>query len=83
MIVLESRAHVDAVTVIKEAGFVDITPDVSTVTHKFFEKNGKLFMFNGWNRLDAKRNWQDVEVVQVRPVPANQADLERWRGRWG
>ena len=38
MIVLESRAHVDAVTVIKEAGFVDITPDVSTVTHKFFRE---------------------------------------------
>lgn len=82
MIILESGTHVDAATGIKEAGFVDITLDVSTVTHKFFEKDGKLFMLNGWNRLDAKRNWKDVEVVQVRPVPADPADLERWRGRW-
>lgn len=40
-------------------------------------------MFNGWNRLDEKRNWKDVELVQVRPVPADPADLEWWRGRWG
>lgn len=83
MIVLKSGHHVDAVTVIEDAGFVDITPDVSTATHKFFKKDGKLFMFNGWNRLDEKRNWKDVELVQVRPVPADPADLEWWRGRWG
>ena len=83
MIVLKSGHHEAAVTVIEDAGFVDITPDVSTATHKFFEKDGKLFMFNGWNRLDEKRNWKDVELVQVRPVPADPADLEWWRGRWG
>ena len=44
MIVLKSGHHVDAVTVIEDAGFVDITPDVSTATHKFFEKDGKLFL---------------------------------------
>lgn len=82
MIILESGTHVDAATVIKEAGFVDITPDVSTVTQKFFERDGKLFMFNDWNRLDEKRNWQDVELVQMRPVPADPADLERWIRRW-
>ena len=82
MIVLKSGHHVDAVTVIEDAGFVDITPDVSTATHKFFEKDGKLFMFNGWNRLDEKRNWQDVELVQVRPVPADPEDLERRIRRW-
>ena len=82
MIVLKSGHHVDAVTVIEDAGFVDITPDVSTATHKFFEKDGKLFMFNGWNRLDEKRNWQDVELVQVRPVPADPEDLERCIRRW-
>ncbi len=82
MIVLESGTHVDAVTVIKEAGFVDITPDVSTVTHKFFERDGKLFVFNGWHRLDEKKHWQDVEMVQIKPVPADQADLERWIRRW-
>ena len=82
MIVLKSGHHVDAVTVIEDAGFVDITPDVSTATHKLVEKDGKLFMFNGWNRLDEKRNWQDVELVQVRPVPADPEDLERWIRRW-
>ena len=82
MIVLKSGHHVDAVTVIEDAGFVGITPDVSSATHKFFEKDGKLFMFNGWNRLDEKRNWQDVELVQVRPVPADPEDLERWIRRW-
>lgn len=35
MIVLKSGHHVDAVTVIEDTGFVDITPDVSTATHKF------------------------------------------------
>lgn len=39
-------------------------------------------MFNGWNRLDEKRNWKDVELVQVRPVPADPEDLERWIRRW-
>lgn len=82
MIVLKSGGHVDAVNVIKEAGFVDITPDISLVTHKFFEKEGKLFVFNGWHRLDEKKNWQDVVLVQIKPAPTDQADLERWIRRW-
>lgn len=82
MIVLKSKSNVDAVAVIKEAGFVDITPDISLVTHKFFEKKGKLFVFNGWYRLDEKKNWQDVMLVQIKPAPTDQADLERWIRRW-
>ena len=82
MIVLKSGGHVDAVNVIKEAGFVDITPDISLVTHKFFEKEGKLFVFNGWHRLDEKKNWQDVVLVQIKPAPTDRAYLERWIRRW-
>ena len=48
MSVLKSGHHVDAVTVIEDAGFVDITPDVSTATHKFFEKDGKLWWRGRW-----------------------------------
>ena len=51
MIVLKSGHHVDAVTVIEDAGFVDITSDVSTATHKFFEKDGKLFMRRNTGRM--------------------------------
>ncbi len=83
MIVLKSGHHLDAATVIKDAGFVDITPDISLATHKFFERDGKLFVFNGWHRLDEKKHWQDVEMVQVKPVPSDEADLEVWRRRWG
>lgn len=83
MIVLESGKRHDAVEIIKENGFIDITPDVSLVTHKFFEKNGKLYMFNGWNRLDENKRWKEVNLIEVMVVPAHSDDADKWIRRYG
>lgn len=82
MIVLRSENCCDAVEVIKRSGFFDITPGVGIATHKFFEKGGKLYMFNGWHTLDEKRRWKDVTIMEVRIVPRNQEDVTDWIDRY-
>lgn len=82
MIILKSGEYLDAVTIIEKEGYRDITPDVGLTTHKLFEKDGKLFVFNGWNRLDEKRRWNDVELIEVKIRPADPKDLEFWKTNW-
>ena len=63
---------------------MDITPGYKYGDSiSFSEKGGKLFMFNGWHRLDEKKHWQDVEVVQVRPCSGGTRRYGVVEGRWG
>lgn len=64
MIVLSSGTNVDAVTVIKENGFIDITPEIGLTTQKVFSRDGKLYRFVGWDHLNENRCWQDVDMVE-------------------
>ena len=62
-IVLKDNGDIDALTVIKNNGFIDTTPDISLCTAKVFEKGGEKYRFVGWHRLNpAKRTWEDVEM---------------------
>lgn len=63
-IVLNSGKEINAGTVIRNSGFVDITPEISLFTHKRFLKDGKYYRFVGWDHLD-KKNWQDIRMEEI------------------
>lgn len=63
-IVLNSGKEINAGTVIRNSGFVDITPEISLFTHKRFLKDGKYYRFVGWDYLD-KKNWRDIRMEEV------------------
>ena len=64
-VVLNSGKEINADTVIHNNGFVDMTPEVSLFTHKRFLKDGKCYMFVGWDHLDKNRNWQDIRMEEI------------------
>lgn len=82
MIVLKSGMSHDACEVIRMAGYVDITPTIGLATHKIFAKDGMFFVFNGWHRVDEKRLWQDVELIQVSIQPVVEDDAKAWKFHW-
>lgn len=51
---LEANGHYDAMAVIRENGFEDVTPEISMLTQKTFKKNGRLWVFAGWTHGNTK-----------------------------
>lgn len=70
MIILKSNDKIDALEVIKENGFTDLTPEISNASHKFFEKGGELFRFLGWHEQDKKYHWHDIEIIKISEIGA-------------
>ena len=64
-IVLISGKEVNAGTVIRDNGFVDMTPEVSLFTHKRLLKDGKCYRFVGWDHLDKNKNWQNIRMEEI------------------
>ena len=68
-IVLKSNDMIDALEVILDYGFADITPEISLCTRKVFEKNGKRYRFIGWHHpytgISRGRTWEDVELEEI------------------
>lgn len=66
MIALQSDTNSDAMRVIKENGFQDLTQDVSLCTSKDFVKDGEQFRFAGWNDFNPVRGlWENVRLEKV------------------
>ncbi len=64
-VVLNSGKEINAQTVIRNNGFLDLTPEVSLFTHKKFFKDGKYYRFIGWDHLDKNKNWQDIKMEEI------------------
>lgn len=64
-VVLHSGKEINAETVIRNNGFVDMTPEISLFTHKRFLKDGKYYRFVGWDHLDKNKNWQDIRMEEI------------------
>ena len=66
MIILKSNDKVMASDVVEENGFKDTTPEISTYTHKIFERDGKKYRFVGWHTFNHKRGlWDDIEMEEI------------------
>ena len=53
---IDSNGKTNAVEVILDSGFEDISPDADFYDeNKIYKKDGKYFMFEGWNMKKVKR----------------------------
>ena len=65
MIILVSNLR-DAGEIIKNNGFVDLTPEINLFTKKVFEKDGERYRFLGWHKKVGRIGlWKDVEMEKI------------------
>ena len=60
---LSSTTSHDVFEIIKENGFIDITPHIGNPTHKIFTKNGLMFRFLKWKKLDETQAVLCIEEI--------------------
>lgn len=65
MELVSSQKTNDAVEIIKENGFIDLTPYISNATHKIFKRNELLFRFTGWKTTNSQNKEKIVCVEKI------------------
>ena len=65
---IDSNGKTNAVEVILDSGFEDINPDADFYDeNKIYKKDGKYFMFGGWNikEVKGKRTFPSLNMEEI------------------
>ena len=65
---IDSNGKINAAEVILDNGFEDINPDAGFYDeNKIYKKDGKFFMFGGWNvkKVKGKRTFPSLNMEEI------------------
>lgn len=64
---IDAKGKSDAVEVIKDNGYKDITEKEDFYSaDKRYEKNGDMYLFGGWSKWDEKkREFKEIKMIKV------------------